>query len=178
MVDHAGGCEIEIQEPEACYEGTWLPPHLLEALAAHYNIGKRPDVRDVVGVLSSHPFTICAVLRVFGQGIEHSSLRRDSGFGAVHVSGPMLERSQCAALLKSAPVERVRTAKMHAETSSAFTGFYVEHTEPERARQEVCAKVGGSEGYFRELQEGHEYLCVVNSGRVTEPGVRSIESEE
>lgn len=141
---------------------------MLQHLAAHHNIRKGPDVRDVVGVLNAHPFTICAVLRVFGQGIEHSTLRRDSGAGGVDGSVPLLERSQCAALLESAPIEYVRKAKMHAETWSAFTGFFVDHTEPERARQKVCVRVGGSEGYFQQLEEGHEYLCVVNSRHVKE----------
>lgn len=142
---------------------------MLEALAAHHNIGKTADVRDLIGVLSSHPFTICAVLRVFGQGIEHSKLRRESGSSVVEITDPLLERSQCVALLKSAPVDYVRTAKMHPETMAAFTGFYVDHTEPERARQKVRDKVAGSEGYFRELEEGHEYLCVVNSRTVEGP---------
>ncbi|KAH7394999.1 hypothetical protein DE146DRAFT_756880 [Phaeosphaeria sp. MPI-PUGE-AT-0046c] len=142
---------------------------MLEALAAQHNFRKELDVRDVVGVLSSHPFTICAVLRVFGQGIEHSRLRRDSGSSAVETSGLLLERSQCEALLASAPVEYVRAAKMHADTMSAFTGFYVDHTEPERARKMVSAGLRGSEGYFQVLDEGHEYVCVVNSGAAREP---------
>lgn len=140
---------------------------MLETLAAHHKIGRDPVVRDIFGVLSSHPFTICAVLRVFGQGIEHSRFRRDSDSGAVATSEQLLERPQCLALLKSAPVDRVRTAKVHADAMSAFTGFYIDHTEPEKARKAVCAR--GIEGFFQVLDEGHEYICVVNSVAIGEP---------
>lgn len=95
------------------------------------------------GVLSSHPFAIAAVLRVFGQG---NSLEIN------------FQREQAHSVMKSCPVGYVRSAALIAGGLCADTQFWVDHTEPKEALRVMEGKgswvLGG-------LPEGCEYLALL-----------------
>jgi hypothetical protein len=99
---------------------------MLQALSKTYDIGKNPNHKDFVGVLSPHPYTICAVLHVFGRGIELLPSRPD----LERRPGPSspLRAEKCASLMRKSPVEYVRTARTHPVSLAANTNFVVDHT--------------------------------------------------
>lgn len=106
---------------------------------------------DIVGVLSSHPYTICAILRVFGAGIESLQAK----------SHALLEKSKCQYVLDSSPVEYVRKAKMRNDRLSADTGFYVDHGGLDEVVEMIAEREGVGEWVFGELEEGCEFACVL-----------------
>ncbi|KAF2871388.1 hypothetical protein BDV95DRAFT_39821 [Massariosphaeria phaeospora] len=140
---------------------------MLQSLAQHCGFGKT-DKKDCIGVLSSHPFTICAVLRAFGRGIETMPTRRQWTTGptlSMHAFIPLERRRS---LMQSCPVTYVRAAAEHTELLAANTMFYVDHAEPEWARESVEKRVGKVLSMpwswtFGDLRDGYEYLCVVES---------------
>ena len=113
------------------------------------------------GILSSHPFAISAVLRVFGRGLEDVDLTMTKHHGR--------------AIIRSSPVKYVRDAKVRGllfedmsdwkEESStvcaADTEFWVDHTEPEEALKALRDK--GITWPFGDLPEGHEFLVIVEA---------------
>lgn len=98
---------------------------MLQAFTKHYNIGKTSQ-RDFVGVLSSNPFTLCAVLRVSGRGIEAIPSCDD-----LESISPWI----CEAMMRSSPVDYVSSATItdcvktleNFYASSANTGFNIGH---------------------------------------------------
>lgn len=122
----------------------------------------RHDSDYGVGILSSHPFAISAVLRVFGSGLEKTDLE--------------VIRQQAQAVMKSCPVEYVSGAGLRgtlfekSETldnviSCADTKFWVDHKEPLTALDIIKEK--GAIWPFGNLPEGHEFLALVSrSGHV------------
>jgi predicted GNAT family acetyltransferase len=113
-----------------------------------------------VGILSSHPFAILAVLRVFGSGPEDVDLE--------------MTQQHARAIMESCPVGYVQEAKLRGSlfqgavgavgdgaVSCADTGFWVDHEEPLRALEIVRGK--GITWPFGELPDGHEFLVVVKA---------------
>jgi hypothetical protein len=107
-----------------------------------------------VGILSSHPFAILAVLRVFGRGLEDVGLK--------------MTRDQARGVMDSCPVRYVKTAKLNGSlfdaditgpVSCADTGFWVDHQEPMDALKIIEGK--GRVWPLGHLPEGHEFLILV-----------------
>jgi hypothetical protein len=101
-----------------------------------------------IGILSSHPFAIAAVLRVFGGGLERSYYS--------------LERMN--SMMESCPVGYVRNAKprfdVNGAVSCADTQFWVDHGEPLDALQTLEGQ--GRIWPFGRLPGGHEFLVLMN----------------
>jgi len=109
------------------------------------------------GTLSSHPFAILALLRVFGRGHEDVDLT--------------MTKLHARAIMDSCPVGYVKNAKLHGSlfsedvkdgtVSCADTGFWVDHEEPLDALRIVLEK--GIVWPFGELPDGHEFLILVKA---------------
>lgn len=112
------------------------------------------------GILSSHPFAILAVLRVFGRGPEDVNLE--------------MTKMHAKSLMMSCPVEYVQTAKLRGSLfsqdgkedvggaiSCADTEFWVDHEEPLEALKIVREK--GIVWPFGNLPDGHEFLILVKA---------------
>jgi hypothetical protein len=108
-----------------------------------------------VGILSSQPFALSAVLRVFGNGLENTDLETTR---------------KCAKdVMESCPVRYVREAKIRGSLckndmedgsiSCADTQFWVDHMEPLEALALIKEK--RIIWPFGELPEGHEFLLLV-----------------
>jgi predicted GNAT family acetyltransferase len=116
----------------------------------------RQDERGF-GILSSHPFAILAVLRVFGRGPDDVDLE--------------MTRKHAREIMASCPVGYVKEAKLRGElfegevadgtVSCADTDFWVDHGEPLEALKIVREK--GITWPFGELPDGHEFLVVVKA---------------
>lgn len=107
------------------------------------------------GILSSHPFAILAVLRVFGRGPEDVDLKTT--------------KRHARAVMSTCPVGYVKEAKLQGAlfddnikdgtVSCADTQFWVDHKEPLRALESVKEK--GFAWPFGELPDGHEFLVLL-----------------
>lgn len=118
---------------------------------------------EKIGALSSSPFAIAAVLRAFGRGIEH--VEDVSGWTGVSAQEVMA----------SCPVQYVRDAKVRGTlfespceqkdgstegaVSCADTGFWIDHSEPEKALKILEEK--GVKWRLGSLPEGCEFLVLV-----------------
>jgi hypothetical protein len=112
-----------------------------------------------VGILSSHPFAICAALRIFGSGVE--------------IVKPDLEmtRNEVKGVMESCPVGYVKDSKLHGTlwnagiedevVSCADTGFWVDHEEPRWALRIIGER--GVVWPLGQLPDGHEFLVLVNA---------------
>ncbi|KAK0104830.1 hypothetical protein ONS95_005097 [Cadophora gregata] len=129
--------------------------HRNEGIAKRLLNTVKNDKDYAVGILSSHPFSISAVARTFGNGIEGIDLD--------------VMRSEARDIMGTCPVTYVREAKLHGALfedgsadgtiSCADTQFWVDHHEPEAALQTIKDKgIVWPLGY---LPEGHEYLLFV-----------------
>jgi hypothetical protein len=107
---------------------------MLQALALHSDIGKRPELQDFVGILSSHPYAICATLRVFGRGVESLPSRGDNE-KLTSFSCLPLQNSDCEPLMAGSPVDYVRDAAIRSDSLSAKTSYFIDHTVPKQALQ-------------------------------------------
>jgi hypothetical protein len=120
------------------------------------NLGQSDNDR-AFGSLSSHPFAILAVLRVYGRGVE------DVNFD--------MTKAHARSIMQSCPVAYVTQAKLHGSlfdslvddksVSCADTGFWVDHEEPLAALISVREK--GIDWPLGDLPEGHEFLIIVNT---------------
>ena len=108
---------------------------------------KEQGSQDYVGILSSHPFAIMAMLRSFDGGIK------DVEQATEHV------KAHSAAVMACSPVRYVREAALHSSLHCAFTGSYVDHREPEKALE--ILRDGEIVWPLGELPQGHEYLVLV-----------------
>ena len=108
------------------------------------------------GLLSSHPFAILAALRAFGRGPEEAE------------NCLAMAREHARAIMASAPVEYVRTAKLRGSVFGsgeqnvvccADTAFWVDHAEPLAALQAVRDK--GVVWPFGDLPDACEFLVLV-----------------
>ncbi|KAH7329922.1 hypothetical protein BKA65DRAFT_355516, partial [Rhexocercosporidium sp. MPI-PUGE-AT-0058] len=109
-----------------------------------------------VGILSSHPFSISAVARVFGNGLEDVDLE--------------LMRLEARDIMATCPVTYVRDAKLpgalfedeavDGTASCADTQFWVDHRETDEALDIIRQK--GRVWPLGYLPEGHEYLLLIS----------------
>ena len=114
---------------------------------------RRPEI-EIYGILSSHAHACMAAVRAFSGNIH------DVDLDFIKLNA---ERT-----LATSPVTYVREARPHGTlhdnaidgaVSTADTGFFVDHGEPDRALASVRA--GGVDWPFGELPEGHEYLVIL-----------------
>lgn len=113
------------------------------------------DKDYAVGILSSHPFSISAVARTFGNGSEDVDLD--------------VMRLEARDIMASCPVAYVKDAKLRGALfedepeegtiSCADTQFWVDHQEPDEALNTIKDK--RIRWPFGCLPEGHEYLLLV-----------------
>ena len=107
-----------------------------------------PSTETKYGILSTHPFAVCAFLRVFGQGIEEFD---------------RTEKRDCE-VMESCPVGYVAEAKLgggEEKVCLADTKFWVDHGEPMAALARL--RKGGVEWPLGELPDGCEFLAIVSA---------------
>ncbi|OAL45322.1 hypothetical protein IQ07DRAFT_648562 [Pyrenochaeta sp. DS3sAY3a] len=139
---------------------------MLQALVLHYNIGKVSNQKDFVGSLTPNPYTLSAVLRVFGHGIESLPSKPDWESNALAYPNAPLPVRTCAPILASSPFEILRRPTMDFRTLTMRTDLYADLTESKRARQRIVFAMNKLvdepwEWLFGHLANGHEYLCVL-----------------
>ncbi|CZT02215.1 uncharacterized protein RAG0_09474 [Rhynchosporium agropyri] len=130
---------------------------IASSLLATFKKELKDDVYDV-GILSSHPFSISAVARVFGRGVEIVDLDT--------------MKFDAREILASCPVKYVREAELYGalfedspvdgRVSCADTQFWVDHQEPDAALKIIERR--GILWPLGHLPEGHEYLLIVKVG--------------
>jgi hypothetical protein len=137
---HANGCPV-LWVTQLCvqrdYRNRGIAKQLLECLT-------QDGTFKFVGILSSHPFAIMAILSVSG---------RDGG------AFSETTKNDAEAVMKSSPVGYVRDAKIGGSGKCADTRFWVDHQEPLHALETLKDK--GVVWPFGELPEGHEFLVLV-----------------
>lgn len=109
----------------------------------------------IMGILSSHPYAIMAVLRVSGCEFEQVDLQMAKDHGH--------------AIMKSCPVPYVHNAVLRGSlfeenapqgvVSCAHTSFFVDHTEPLHALQTL--EIAGIIWPFGTLPDGHEFALII-----------------
>ena len=140
---------------------------MLKALTEHYDVGRLATQTDTIGVISVHPYTICAVLRVFGRGIEHLPSKPDwMKMSAEHLHTPF-STPRCALLMKTAPVKYLNTAIVFPGTLIARTNFYLDFRVARQAMQRIVYSMNKQvpepwEWLFGSLEQGCEYVCVLD----------------
>lgn len=140
---------------------------MLQALVLHCNIGRVPCTKDFVGILSPHPYSIAAVLRVFGRGIECLPSKPDWEKKPNDYPDAPLQSHKCLPFLQCSPVEYVRDATPCLKTLTAHTGFFIDHTVSNRSLQRLVFAMNKQvrepwQWLFGSLVEGSEYLCVLH----------------
>ena len=153
---------------------------MLQALAMHYDVG-RSTRRDLVGVASSNPYTICTLLRVFGRGIEVLPSKPDWEENPVrHTPLPI---SACEPIVKAAPVNYIRDAKLLPGTLTANTRFFIDHAAPDEALTRIVYSINKQmiepwEWLFGNLEPGCEYLCILDYSFDSEYRLDSVLHDE
>jgi len=107
------------------------------------------------GILSSHPFAILAVLRVYGGGPDNVNLK--------------MMKLHARKVMDSCPVGYVKEAKLRGtlfggddedgSVSCADTRFWVDHEEPLEALRILRER--GTVWQFGDLLDGHEFIVLV-----------------
>jgi hypothetical protein len=135
---------------------------MLSRLRSHHQIGESLPTADLVGILSSHPFSIRSVLRIFGRGIQSLATSLDRDRIPMNLQHAPRREAECLRILKSSPVDYVRNARLspESESISADTQFFVDHSVPRQALQ-LTEDMMHSRWYFGPLSEGSEYICVL-----------------
>jgi hypothetical protein len=158
VVGHVFGCRWNHNDRRMC----WITQLVVDQQSRRQGIAismlrklHEEEQIHIVGILSSHPAAIRAALRAFGHGLEDVDLETT--------------RSTAVGIMASCPVGYVNTAKVHGSlfddtvngscVSSAYTGFYVDHTEPLEALEQVRQE--GHMWPFGELPEGNEFLVLL-----------------
>ncbi|CAE7199445.1 hypothetical protein PTTW11_08461 [Pyrenophora teres f. teres] len=138
---------------------------MLKVLTKHYDIGKLDSQTDYVGVVSAHPYTICAVLRVFGRGIENLPSKPDwekrweSVVPLVPFPTPV-----CEYIMGTAPFKYLNTATILPGTLTARTNFYLDSRVSKEAVERIVHSMNRQivepwEWLFGSLEQGCEYVC-------------------
>ncbi|CAI9625322.1 unnamed protein product [Alternaria burnsii] len=149
-------------------------------LAMHYDVG-RSTRRDLVGVASSNPYTICTLLRVFGRGIEVLPSKPDWEENPVrHTPLPI---SACEPIVKAAPVNYIRDAKLLPGTLTVNTRFFIDHAAPDEALTRIVYSMNKQlvepwEWLFGHLEPGCEYLCILDYSFDSEYRLDSVLHDE
>ncbi|TIA62783.1 hypothetical protein D6C77_02543 [Aureobasidium pullulans] len=136
--------------------GVWGPAVKPEKQGRRLLIKLSEDNDDsAVGILSSHPFAIAAVLRALGKRLRQTN--------------ECVGNSQIKTIMASCPVDYVRTARLRGSAfesnvddgtiSCADTKFFVDHAEPHAALDALRDK--GIKWPLGRLPEGHEFLAFV-----------------
>jgi hypothetical protein len=135
---------------------------MLSKLRSHHQIGGSPPTSDLVGILSSHPFPIRSVLRIFGRGIQLLTTSLACDGIPMNLQHAPRREAECLRILKSSPVDYVRNARLNPESESisADTHFFIDHSVPRQARQ-LTEDMMHCRWYFGLLPEGSEYICVL-----------------
>ncbi|TGO19076.1 hypothetical protein BTUL_0006g01120 [Botrytis tulipae] len=130
-------------------------------------LGHLKGEEEMVGILSSHPFALMAVLRVWGRGVE--DVDRDLEM----MKGTVKE------VMEGCPVGYVKEARLRGSlfgeggggaVACADTQFWADHEEPLEALRRVEEKVWP----FGELPDGCEFVALVDA-KVGSPGAERIE---
>ncbi|TGO51163.1 hypothetical protein BCON_0167g00160 [Botryotinia convoluta] len=113
---------------------------------------------EMVGILSSHPFALMAVLRVWGRGVEDISRDLEMMKGSVKE------------VMEGCPVGYVKEARLRGSlfgerdggaVACADAQFWVDHEKPLEA-----LRINGERGIvwpFGELPDGCEFLVLVDA---------------
>lgn len=146
----------------------WITQLCVSSCHRNQGVAKRlltavhQDGDHSVGILSSHPFAIAAVMRVFSCGIENAELETTRG--------------NARAVMDGCPVGYVRMAKLRGglfadgdedvvvdggTVSCADTGFWVDHGEPDLALRVLRER--GIEWPLGMLPDSHEFLVLVKA---------------
>ncbi|KAF7947112.1 uncharacterized protein EAE97_004361 [Botrytis byssoidea] len=121
-------------------------------------LGHLKGEEEMVGIFSSHPFALMAVLRVWGRGVE--DVDRDLEMMKGTVKGVM----------EGCPVGYVKEAKLRGSlfgegggraVACADTQFWVDHEEPLEALRRVEEK--GLVWPCGELPDGCEFVALVDA---------------
>ncbi|RMZ72484.1 Acyl- N-acyltransferase [Pyrenophora seminiperda CCB06] len=135
---------------------------MLQALTEHCDIGKLATQSDIVGILSAHPYTICAILRTFGRGIEHLPSKPDWEKRPFEYSHTPYSNPECALILRTAPVEYLNTATMLPGTLTARTNFFIDFKAVRGPLERIVYSMNRQvpqpwEWLFGDLDQGCEY---------------------
>jgi hypothetical protein len=140
---------------------------MLKTIASLIQEMKEPEYKNFVGVLSPSPLVVCAVLRVFGRGIEAIPSRADWERNPTAYPHAPLQSHEARWLMGvSCPVDHVFKATPDTSTLTAKTNLCVDHTESHRALQRINHSMNKQvrepwEWLFGPLADEHEYLCVM-----------------
>jgi hypothetical protein len=141
---------------------------MLQTVTMHYDIGKLPNQKDYVGIASSHPYAICAVLRVFGRGIEALPSKPDWEKNPSEYPHTPLPSARCNPIMEEAPVDYICGATLlpSPNTLIADTDFFVHHGAPNEALLRVVHSMNKQvpepwEWLFGDLHPGCEYMCIL-----------------
>ncbi|KAI4650333.1 hypothetical protein J4E93_002689 [Alternaria ventricosa] len=134
------------------------------ALVMHYDIG-RSTQRDLVGMATVNPYSLCAILRVFGRGIEVLPSKPD--WEKCRIRHTPLLSSACEPIVGAAPVSYIRNAKLSQGKLIANTKFFVDHATSEGAMKRILHSMnqqvsGPWEWLFGCLETGYEYVCILD----------------
>ena len=137
---------------------------MLQALAMHYDIG-RSTQRDLVGIATVNPYSLCAILRVFGRGIEVLTSKPD--WEKCRIRHTPLLSAACEPIVGAAPLSYIRNAKLSQGKLIANTRFFVDHATSEEAMKRIIHSMnqqvsGPWEWLFGCLEPGYEYVCILD----------------
>lgn len=108
--------------------------------------------------MSSHPAACMAATKSFTSCLQNPYVELD--FIAAHAEE----------VIKSSPIEYIRDAKLHGKivgdknspmVCGVDTGFFVDHTEPNKVLREIQEDGGDSGWKLGELLEGHEFFLLL-----------------
>ncbi|KAF2024564.1 hypothetical protein EK21DRAFT_78419, partial [Setomelanomma holmii] len=139
---------------------------MLRAYVNYCTLGGNSHGRNLVGVLSPHPHTICAVLRVFGRGIEVLPSKPEWERRPFDYPHAPLRGSICRSIMQASPIGRIRDANIDVSGASAYTKLHVDTTlaieELEKIRYSMNKQMRAPwEWLFGDLADGCEYLCIL-----------------
>jgi hypothetical protein len=139
---------------------------MLKTLAKHISHEKGSE-REIVGLLSPNPLAVCAVLRVFGRGIEAIPSRADWIRNPSAYPHAPLQSYEAKWLMGIAcPIDHISKAALDPVTLTAQTRLYTEQYESHHILKGIKFSMNKQvrepwEWMFGDLKEGFEYLCVM-----------------
>lgn len=130
----------------------------------HFDIG-RSTQRDLVGIATANPYSLCTILRVFGRGIEFLPSKPEWDKRRIRHT-PLLS-SACEPIIGAAPVSYIRDAKLSRGQLIVNTRLFVDHAKSEEAMKRIIHSMnqqmsGPWEWLFGCLEPGYEYVCILD----------------